>query len=52
MGPGDHGIIVASVTISELIEEKAETLPDKTIPFIEGQEFVERRFGEGLTFLF
>lgn len=45
MEPGDHGIIITSGTISKSAVAKADALADKTISFIEGQEFVEHLFG-------
>ncbi len=44
METGDHGIIVTSGAISISARKKAEALADKTISFIEGQEFVEHLF--------
>lgn len=44
METGDHGIIVTSGTISDSTKEKAEAVPEKTISFIDGQEFVEHLF--------
>jgi restriction system protein len=41
MDPGDHGIIVTSGTISEAATKKAKTIPDKSISFIDGPQFVE-----------
>ena len=44
MDPGDHGIIITSGTISQEAKDKAEGLADKTISFINGEEFVEHLF--------
>lgn len=44
MEPGDHGIIITSGTISASAKKKAEMFSDKTISFIDGQEFVEHLF--------
>jgi len=44
MEAGDHGIIVTSGAISKAAREKTEGIVDKTITFIDGQEFVEHLF--------
>lgn len=44
METGEHGIIITSGTISKAAREKAEAIADKTITFIDGQEFVEHLF--------
>jgi len=44
METGDHGIIVTSGTIANSARRKAEMFSDKTISFIDGQEFVEDLF--------
>jgi len=46
MGSGDHGIIVTSGVISKAARDKAESIMDKVITFIDGQEFVEHLFDE------
>jgi predicted Mrr-cat superfamily restriction endonuclease len=44
MEVGDHGIIVTSGIISKAAKERAESITDKNITFIDGQEFVEHLF--------
>ena len=44
MGPGEHGIIVTSGVVSKSAKKKAESIKDRTITFIDGQEFVEHLF--------
>jgi len=44
MNPGDHGVIVTSGVIGDSARKKAELFTDKTISFIDGEEFVEILF--------
>ena len=44
METGDHGIIITSGTVSISAKKKAEAIVDKTVSFIDGQEFVEHLF--------
>lgn len=46
MEPGDHGLIVTSGVIGKSAEERTEQYTDKTINFIDGQEFVDLLFQE------
>ncbi len=44
MSIGDNGIIVTSGTVGLTARKKAEQLKDKTIGFIDGQQFVDYLF--------
>lgn len=44
MEVGDHGIVITSGNVSKSAKETAEKITDKTITFIDGQEFVEHLF--------